>query len=447
MSDTKDPRQWFQSLIDKSENQLPFKNINWLKESRSAAKKALIKLPIPQRKLENWRYSNINKLFDIDFEPVPKETAEPHGINIDNYLLDGVDSYRLVINNGHCIDSLSNIDGLPEGVKLTSLRQALATDPESLSTWFGHASRDDQEIFTSLNTALVNDGLFVHIAASVKLDKPIEVIYINHSLESSLMIQLRNLLVLENNASATLIERYLSKDQSLYFNNNLTEIVLEESASLKHYRIQDECKQAYHMGSIFLNQKASSVYKDTTISMGGAWARTDFNVDFKDEHAVCHLDGLYMVGDQQLIDCHLNIQHKAPNCASQHTFKGILYGKGRAVFDGLIYVDKLAQGTDAHLSNDNLMLTRKAEVDTKPQLEIYADDVKCSHGTTVGQLEPEQIFYMRSRGIDEDKAHKMLCMGFADEIVNTIEIEALRDYVDDILQNTLSSINNSMTEL
>ena len=447
MSNTKDPRQWFQSLMEKSENKLLSHDINWLKDTRAEAKNALVNLPIPQRKLENWRYSNINKLFDIDFEPVISISEKLDDLNLDDYLLDGIDSYRLVINNGHCVNSLCNIDGLPAGVKLVSLAQALITDPDSLSTWFGHVSGDDQEIFTSLNTALANDGLFVHIESGVTLDKPIEVIYINHSIDSSLMIQSRNLLVLENNASATLIERYQSKDQSLYFNNNLTEIVLDESASLTHYRIQEESKQAYHLGSIFLSQGASSTYKDTTITMGGAWARTDFNVEFRNEHAECNLDGLYMVGDQQLIDCHLNIQHKAPNCASQHTFKGILYGQGRAVFDGLIYVDKLAQGTDAHLSNDNLMLTRKAEVDTKPQLEIYADDVKCSHGTTVGQLEPEQIFYLRSRGIDEDKAHKMLCLGFADEVVNSIDISALREYVDDILQDTLTSINNSITEL
>jgi Fe-S cluster assembly protein SufD len=444
MSETREPRDWFRDIVDKGQQQLSFNNISWLDQLRRNASQQLDDLAIPNRKQEIWRYSGMDKLFKDSFVPVEEDFTAIQKLDIEDYLLKDFDSYRLVIANGRCIPALSNVYELPEGVKLGSLRASLTTDPELMSAWFGHTAEHHQHVFTALNTALINDGVFVHIDAGVQLDKPIEVIYVSLSLDEPAMIQPRNLYVLEEGASATLIERYLSTGESRYFNNNLSELVLGEQAKLQHYRVQEESRQAYHLGSIFLSQKAASVYNSTSIAMGGAWARTDFNVDFREEGAECHLNGLYTVGDGQLQDFHLNVRHSVPNCASTENFKGILYGQGRAVFDGLIYVDKDAQGTDAHLSNANLMLTRKAEVDTKPQLEIYADDVKCSHGTTVGQLEPLQVYYLRSRGIDEITAHKMLCMGFAGEVVHNIEIDSLKNYLNSTIQNTLEPITQEM---
>jgi Fe-S cluster assembly protein SufD len=445
MSEIIEPRAWFNDIVEQGQDTLSFNNVSWLQQARQAAQLALGELSIPQRKQEIWRYSNTDKLFKNSFVPAADDFSAIQPVDIEDYLLDDFDSYRLVIVNGRCIASLSDVYKLPEGVKLDSLRDALTTDPELMSAWFGHTANHHQHVFTALNTALTNDGVFMHIDAGVQLDKPIELIYISLSLDEPTMIQPRNLCVLEQGASATLIERYVSTGESVYFNNNLSEVVLGEQANLIHYRVQEESRQAYHLGSIFLSQKASSVYNNTSVAMGGAWARTDFNVDFKEQDAQCHLNGLYMVGDQQLVDYHLNVRHSVPNCSSTENFKGILYGKGKAVFDGLIYVAKDAQGTDAHLSNANLMLTRKAEVDTKPQLEIYADDVKCSHGTTVGQLDSQQVFYLRSRGIDEATAHKMLCLGFAGEIINEIEIDVLKTCIEKSIQQTLASVTEQMT--
>ena len=214
--------------------------------------------------------------------------------------------------------------------------------------------------------------------------------------------------------------------------------MLGKNATLNHYRMQDESRQAYHLSSVYLSQQGHSHYYGTTLAFGAVWNRTEYHTTFNQAGAECELNGLYMVGDKQLADIHLDVQHSVPDCVSRERFKGVLYGKGRAVFDGHIRVDKQAQHSDAQLNNDNLLLTRDAEIDSKPQLEIFADDVKCSHGTTVGELDVQQIFYLRSRGIDEMSAHRMLCMGFAKEIVETIHVPAIQQHAMTKLSNKLT---------
>ena len=216
-------------------------------------------------------------------------------------------------------------------------------------------------------------------------------------------------------------------------------MIVGQQAALEHYRIQNESREASHLSNLYLSQEKDSTYQGVSLALGAKWSRTEYRASFKGEHADCDLNGLYTVGDKQLNDFHLDVQHSVPGCSSREQFKGILYGKGRGVFDGRVLVDQYAQKTEAHLTNDNLLLTADAEIDTKPQLEIYADDVKCSHGTTVGQIEPEQIFYMRSRGIDPVAAHKMLSMGFAEGVLDKISLLMLREYAAEILTGTLEA--------
>jgi len=210
----------------------------------------------------------------------------------------------------------------------------------------------------------MNDGVFLHVESEVELDRPIEVIYLSQNDENAILMQPRNLIVLDAGAKAILVERFIGTGQSLYFHNNLTEISVGEGASLNHYRVQDESRSAYHLSSLYLSQKGQSHYRGTTLAFGGVWARTDYNTIFKQDGAECLLNGLYTVGAQQLTDFHLNVRHTVPGCVSREQFKGILYGKGRAVFDGHILVDKQAQQSDAQLTNDNMMLTREADIDT-----------------------------------------------------------------------------------
>jgi Fe-S cluster assembly protein SufD len=431
-------RSWVQQLLTPADGGLPGKSPGWLMHAREAARQAVAELPVLDRKQEAWRYTSIEALLKHRFRPAP-DAADLPALDISDCLLPEFDSYRLVFANGRFDPQLSSIEGLPGGVSLGSLRAGLSTDPELLATWFGQTANHTEHVFTAMNTALVNDGVFVHVGSQLELDRPIEVIYLSRTDRDPLLMQARNLIVLDTGAKATLVERFIGFGPSAYFHNNLTEISVAKSASLNHYRVQDESRSAYHLSSLYLSQQAHSRYHGTTLAFGGAWTRTDYNTSFKQEGAECVLRGLYTVGDQQLTDFHLNVHHGVPGCTSREQFKGVLYGKGRAVFDGRILVDKQAQHSDAHLTNDNLMLTRNAEVDTKPQLEIYADDVKCSHGTTVGQLDPQQVFYLRSRGIDEIAARKMLCLGFAGEVLDSIESPALRDAATRKLNDTLNA--------
>jgi Fe-S cluster assembly protein SufD len=427
--------RWFEQQLAAGSAQSLQQPPQWLQLAREDAIEAATQLPLHNRQHEAWRYTSIEGLLRTSF--TGDEQAHPQSqAAVDDLLPPESGSHRVVLVNGQFNARLSTLADLPTGVRMESLRTALAADPGLLATWFGSIANHSESIFSALNTALINDGFFLHIDQDVELQRPIEVFYLNSGLNSGLnlseeqqfMMHPRNLVVLKPGAKATLVERFVGAAEVRYFHNNLTEISLQKNAALKHYRIQDESRDAWHLSSISVDQQSHSDYRGVTLAFGGAWARTEYHLNFDHEHANCGLSGLYTVGDKQLTDFHLTVKHRVADCRSREQFKGILYGGGRAVFDGHILVEKDAQRSDAQLSNDNLMLTRNAEVDTKPQLEIYADDVKCSHGTTIGRLDPQQLFYMRSRGIDEATARSMLCQGFAAEIIDQIDLQPLREH-------------------
>jgi len=433
-------RSWFEQQLAAGSTQSMQSAPQWLQLAREDAIQAATRLPPHNRQHEAWRYTSIEGLLRTSFAG-DEQRHQQNQATVDDLLLPDFDSYRVVLVNGQFSAELSTYGDLPPGVRLESLRTALTTDPDLLATWFGSIANHSESIFSALNTALINDGFFIHIDDNVELQRPIEVIYLNISEEQQLMMQPRNLVVLQPGATATLVERFVGTTASRYFHNNLTEISLQQNAALKHYRLQDESRDAWHLSSIYVDQQSHSDYQGVTLAFGGAWARTEYHIDFDHEHAACGLSGLYTVGDKQLTDFHLTVKHRVADCRSREQFKGILYGGGRAVFDGHILVDKDAQRSDAQLSNDNLMLTRNAEVDTKPQLEIYADDVKCSHGTTIGQLDPQQLFYMRSRGINETTARSMLCQGFAQEIISQVDLQPLREHATERLVDSLKRVS------
>ncbi len=431
-------RDWAQQLVASAAAGVAVAQPDWMGAARDAAVRALDTLPLLDRKQEAWRYTRIDSLLEEQFLPAA-DAPEVSTAMLDDCLLPAFDASRLVFANGRFMPWLSNLYDLPAGAQLCSLRQALTTNPQQLATWFGQSAQHGGHVFTALNTALANDGVYLHIENGVQLERPIEVIYFNQCPDAPLLLQPRSLVVLGSDAKATLVERFISPDQSVYLHNTLTEIALGAGAALSHYRMQDESRRAFHLGSVYLQQQQHSRYHGTTLAFGGRWARTEYNTTFRQEGAECALNGLYTVGDQQLNDFHLDVRHTVPGCTSREQFRGVLYGKGRAVFDGRILVEKQAQHSDAVLTNDNLVLSRDAEVDTKPQLEIHADDVKCSHGTTVGQLDPQQVYYLRSRGIDAVTARKMLCLGFAGEVLDTIDVPVLRDLAANRLVEILGS--------
>ncbi|NBC47485.1 MAG: Fe-S cluster assembly protein SufD [Gammaproteobacteria bacterium] len=403
--------------------------IDWLESEREQAAARVRTQPVPTNKSEGWRYTGLRKLIEQGFVNVDEPVTALTPDDIGEILIPELDAHRVVLVNGRFSDVLSSLGELPKGVRVGSLRDLLESDPASVKGVLTRIAGEGRHVFASLNTAAIDDGLVLQLDRGAIAERPIEVIHLSIGMDEPRVAQPRNLLSLGDGAQAQVIERYVSLGDALYCTNSVLEIALGRDAVLKHTRIQQESRNAFHITGLYLSQEANSRYAGTNIGLGGTWARTDLVTRFAGEHAECDLKGLYLAGDQQLIDYHMDVRHALPNCASRETFKGILYGKGRAVFDGLVYVARDAQKTDAEMSNRNLILSPNAEVDTKPQLEIYADDVKCSHGTTVGQIEPEMLFYLRSRGIAASLARRMLCLGFAGEIIDALGPESLRDYV------------------
>lgn len=429
---------------------------DWLDMQRVFAVKEFLQHGLPSRADEDWRYTSLERLLD---QPWSLQTGTSTATDVGSGALASVPltdhaAARLVFLNGRWNPALSELPAATaSGVRIRGLRSALESEPDALADWLGQAVLQTQDparaepfalpSFAALNTALLDDGAWIRLPAGLRLDGPIELIYLCTARnDDTPVLHPRNLIVLEDGAAATVVEHYVGQHTGAYFTNALTEVLLGDAAQLEHVRLQDESPAARHLSSIYLRQGRASRYRGFNVSLGALWSRTEFHNPMAAEQAHCALDGLYIAGDRQLTDVHLDIDHAVPDCSSRERFKGIVLGRGRAVFDGRIRVRVDAQRTDAQLTNDNLLLSRDAEVDTKPQLEIYADDVKCSHGTTVGQLEPAQMFYLRARGIDSAVARRMLCMGFATELLDGCSVAGLRDRVE---QRLAQRLGESMT--
>ncbi len=411
----------------------------WLEDQRREAMDQLHAHALPSSKDEAWRYTSLKGLLEQEFTRSAETMTALQPEDLEEILIPGLESHRIVLVNGRYAPELSALGDLPNGVRVSDLSGLLVSDPDALRDRLNQVVGERLGLFAALNTAGLDDGLVALIARGVILERPIELIHVSVGLDTPRVAQPRNIVALEDGAQATLIERYVSLGDSLYCTNSVLELSLGRDAVLRHDRIQTESPNAFHITGLYLRQAAGSHYQGVNIGMGARWARTDINVGFSGEHAECDLEGLYLAGDGQLIDYHLDVNHSVPKCRSKENFKGILYGKGRAVFDGRVFVAQDAQKTDAAMSNRNLMLSEQAEVNTKPQLEINADDVKCSHGTTVGQMEPEMLFYLRTRGISAPLARRMLCLGFAGEIIETLGSEALREHIAEQVGQRLES--------
>lgn len=400
----------------------------WLRRVRQQALGQVRALGMPSAQEETWRYTGLRGLAEHSFQGGNKGfTSE--GANLHPHLVPGLDSHRVVWVDGSWVSGLDPDPDRPTGLRLCSLREMLTTDPTPLEDRLNRVAGEGAHVFAALNTAGFDDGLVLMLEQGVVMDRPIELIHLSVSSERPGVAQPRHLVVLGAGAQAVFIERYLGIGPDPYCTNALVEIALGADAQLQHYRVQSEGAGAYHLSGVYLRQDAGSRYQGVDLGLGAAWARTDRVVRFAGPHAECDLKGLYLAGDRQLLDYHLDVEHGVPQCTSRENYKGILYGRGRAVLDGRVVVALDAQKSDAHLSNRNLLLSREAEVDSKPQLVICADDVRCSHGTTVGQIEPELLFYLRARGIPAPLARRMLCLGFAGEILDALGTVPLREYL------------------
>src|SRR4030067_642758 len=314
----------------------------------------------------------------------------------------------LVFINGIYSKALSKIKNLPKGVIAKSLAEAIKEDNPIVKQHIGKYADFKNHIFTSLSTAFVNDGAFVYVPDGKVIEDPIHILFLTIADDNKILVQPRNLFVAAKNSQSTFIEHYASLNDDIYFTNSVTEIVTEENAFVDHVKLQEESIKAFHIGRMDVHQERNSNFVSHFISFGSEISRNDFNCRFNDEGGECMLNGLYLIEGSQLFDAHTLIDHAKPHCNSHEHYKGILTDSSRGGFNGKVIGRKDAQKTNAFQENNNIILSNDALVNTKPQLEIFADDVKCSHGATIGQLDNDAMFYLKSRGIGEDEAKAIL---------------------------------------
>jgi Fe-S cluster assembly protein SufD len=403
----------------------------WTQPLRKAAIARFAELGFPTTRLEEWKYTNVAPIARTPFQPARRAAPASATEALAAAAIPGLSSAQLVYVNGHFMPELSRLPALLNGVEVGSLAQALVARRSALEAHLARYADFEEQAFVALNTAFMQDGAYVFVPRGGVVDEPIHLVFIALPDGEAMVTHPRNLLVFGENAQASVIESYIGLGREVYLTNAVTECVVEENATVEHCRLEWESLGAFHVGTVQVQQARHSNYVSHAVAAGGALARHDINVVLDGEGGENTLNGLFMATDQQHIDNHTRIDHARPHCTSRELYKGILDGRGRGVFNGKIVVHKDAQQTDAMQTNKNLLLSQDASVDTKPQLEIFNNDVKCSHGSTIGRLDENSLFYLRTRGIDEADARRLLTYAFASEMVNRISVGALRTLLDD----------------
>src|SRR6266481_2576507 len=409
---------------------------SWLQNLRENSFVKFEQAGLPNVKQEEWKYTNVTPIAKADFAPVliSNGTALTKDGALTPFIYQEARDSRLVFVNGMLRRDLSSLAALPDGVVAIDLREALRGGEyeATLREYLEHPALANG--FAALNTALFRSGLFLKIPKGVAVKAPIHLLFVGEAVADNPPPAAfpRLLIAAEENSSATIIESYTSPaDDAVYLTNAIVDLSLADDARLEHYKIQRESMGAFHVATTRAELGPNSSYRTTTINFGAALSRHDIRVQMDHEGAECSVDGLYMVDGSQHTDTHSVIDHRQPHCTSHQLYKGILDGKSRAVFNGKVFVRHGAQQTDARQTNKNLLLSNEARVDTKPQLEIFADDVKCAHGAAIGQLEADEMFYLESRGINPALARNLLTYGFAEEVIAKIKVDSLKTQIDE----------------
>ena len=410
----------------------------WLRKVRTTAMGHFQKNGFPTLKDEDWKHTNVAPIVrsPFAFDPLAEAPRIP-GDLIEAYTFGVLKCSQLVFVDGRFAPKLSYLRWLPEGVRVGNLHEILHFDPKTLEHDLGKVATVERHPFAALNSAFLQDGALVHVPRGRVVEEPIHLLYVSASQDRPTVSYPRNLVVLEEESQATVIESYVGLDRGAYFTNAVTEIRVGSGASLEHYKMQRESEASVHVSNTALVQGRGSAVTSTSFDLGGGTVRNDIRTLFRDEGGSLALNGLYLLHDAQHCDNHTFIDHSKPNCTSVEQFKGILDAKSRGIFYGKILVRKDAQKTNARQTNKNLLLSQEAFADSTPGLEILADDVKCNHGSTVGQLDENAIFYLRSRGIDEDAARTLLTYAFASEIINQVKVASMRIKLDQLVLSRL----------
>ncbi len=419
--------------LEKSLNAEP----SWLVGVRKAAMDRFSILGFPTTSEEEWRFTNVAPISRIPFKPA--SSLSPR-LGVDRvpeeFVFGSWPGPEIVFVNGRFSQKLSSLQGHRSPIQIENLGALLVSKPDLLSTHLSRHAGYDEHAFVALNTAFFRDGSVIRIPKDTVAEEPVHVLYLSTAHEEPAVSYPRNLILAESNTQARILESYAGQD-SLYMTNAVTEIFLDENAIVDHYRLQREGIRAFHVSTLQAHISRDSNFSTHSISLGGALVRNDVNVVLDGEGAEAVLNGLYLGRGQQHIDNHTRIDHAKAHCSSRELYKGILDERARGVFSGRIIVRQGAQKTDSKQTNKNLLLSDEALANTNPQLEIYADDVKCTHGATVGQLSSEAIFYLRSRGIGLESARHLLTYAFASDLTNRIKIASVREGLERLLFSNL----------
>ncbi|HET7586687.1 MAG TPA: Fe-S cluster assembly protein SufD [Gammaproteobacteria bacterium] len=409
-----------------------------LRELRRTALARFAAHGFPGTRVEEWKYTNLRPLERREFALAQElPAALPDAADLP---LADANLPTLAFVNGRFAARLSRLTDLSDGVQVRSIAELLDEQPGVLRPYLETAITADKDAATSLaelNAAFFIDGAAVDIGAGARLDKPLHLLFISQRAEASVVSHPRVIVNAGRGSEVSVIEHHVGIGDAVNFTNSVGEIILQDNAALRHYRVQQECAQSFHISNTRVRQARDSRYIALNIDLGGALVRHDLRTDLEGANAEAILDGLFVLGGRQHCDNHTYVNHVSPQTRSRERYKGILDGRARGVFNGKVHVAPGAQQIDSSQASHNLLLSDNAEIDTKPELEIYADDVKCSHGATVGQLDEAALFYLQSRGLGADEARRLLTTAFAREMLDSVETAPLRNYLEVALETAL----------
>jgi Fe-S cluster assembly protein SufD len=411
-------------------------DIPWVRKLRAEAFARFCETGFPTTHDEDWRFTSVSAIAHTRFQLAQKEEVSKSELEAVTFEGRGA---QLFFVNGYFAPELSSI---PQGLQASSLRDQLAKNPEGLRPHFGRYLDIQRDPFSALNAVFAEDGAYVHVSRGTAIEKPIHLVFLSTATDQPTMSHPRNLLVFEDESEATVIEEYFSLAGGPVLSNSATELVVGENATISHYMIEREHREAFNISTLRIQQGRSANVASHSVLLGGGLVRNNVHPVLAGEGGECLINGLFVGYGRQHLDNYMHVEHASPHCSSRQFYNGILDGHAHGVFHGRIVVHKDAQKTDAKQTNRNLLLSDDAQIDSKPQLEIYADDVKCTHGATIGQIEENALFYLQSRGIDEASARRLLLLAFASECVERMKAGVARNRVEHLIHEYLLSLEH-----
>ena len=407
-----------------------------LHDVRTSAIKNFENKGFPTKKEESWKYTSLNSILKNDFSVFPKNENTIEFADVKKYFIHEIDTYKLVFIDGVFNSFLSSTTH--EGLDICLMSSTLNKPKYKMiiDNYFNKIANKDESL-TSLNTAFANEGAYINIPKSKVVDKPIEIMYFSTGSEAALLVQPRNLVIVGENSHVQIIERHQSLNENPVLTNSVTEIFAQKRAIVDYYKIQNDNLEANLIDNTYVSQQKETNVSVNTFSFGGNLTRNNLNFYHFGERIVSNLNGITIIGDKQHVDHYTLVQHSTPNCESHQDYKGIFSDRSTGVFNGKIYVEREAQKTNAFQKSNNILLSDKATINAKPQLEIFADDVKCSHGCTIGQLDETAMFYMQQRGIPKKEAKALLMYAFSNAVIESIKIPELKQRITKIIATKL----------